>query len=141
MPTLSVAHPVFYPMATEGSYCGLQHPEDEVHIFKPNTTVGNAIKNFITMSEDPTDEQIIKVTVGTIAFKVDERCGQSALQCSPTSNFRNTKQKDMKLGKQLFYPHSCKNLKSNYVMLHVVTAVNPFYPLLSFQRTVTTHYK
>lgn len=57
----SVVHPVFYPMATGGSFCGLQHPEDEVHIFKPNTTVGNATKNFITLSEDPTDEQVIKV--------------------------------------------------------------------------------
>ena len=57
----SVVHPVFYPMATGGSFCGQQHPEDEVHIFKPNTTVGNAIKNFVTLSDDPTGEQVIKV--------------------------------------------------------------------------------
>lgn len=57
----SVVHPVFYPMATGGSFCGLQHPEDEVHIFKPNIIVGNVIKNFITLREDPTDEQVIKV--------------------------------------------------------------------------------
>jgi hypothetical protein len=48
-------------MATGGSFCGLQHPEDEVHIFKPNIIVGNVIKNFITLREDPTDEQVIKV--------------------------------------------------------------------------------
>jgi hypothetical protein len=40
----SVVHPVLYPTATGDSFCGLQHPEDEVHILKPNTTVGNVIK-------------------------------------------------------------------------------------------------
>jgi len=48
-------------MATGGGVFGLQHPEDEVHIYKPNTTVDNAIKNFITLCEDPTDEQVIKL--------------------------------------------------------------------------------
>jgi len=55
-----VVHPVFYPMATGGLF-GLQHPRDEVHTYKPNTTVDNAIKNFIRLSEDPTDEQVIKL--------------------------------------------------------------------------------
>jgi len=49
------------PWLLGGGVFGLQHPEDEVHIYKPNTTVDNAIKNFITLCEDPTDEQVIKL--------------------------------------------------------------------------------
>ena len=66
----SVVHP-FYPMATGDSFCGLQHAEDEVHIFKPKTTVGNAIKNFITLSEDPTDEQVINPLAPEFSFKFE----------------------------------------------------------------------
>lgn len=60
------------------------------------------------------------IVVSTIYVSEEQNVALLPLQCSPQSNCRDTKHKDMKFVEKLFYPQSYKHFIQKYTELFAI---------------------